>query len=131
MEVTPLLQEDAFRRRELLPDPDQILPLERHVAVAGEAVGQAVVRRLVAFEPQRRSGEIDGRRERQEESQNRDGQRSPGTAKQLGDATRWRERNHATRGARGLASLRRWYTDWRRHWEGLVIILLKRSQIIP
>ena len=59
VDIAAALEEDAVRAGELLPDPNQILALEREVPVAREAVGQAVVGRLVSLEPLRGSRKID------------------------------------------------------------------------
>ena len=56
----PALQEDPFRAGKLLPDADQVLALEGEVEIARQAVRQAVVGRLVAFEPAGALRKIDG-----------------------------------------------------------------------
>ena len=59
VDIAAALEEDAVGPGELLPDPDQILTLEREVAVAHDAVGEAVVGRLVSLERLRGSRKID------------------------------------------------------------------------
>ena len=70
-ELAAALQKDPFRRREFFPDPNEVLPFERHVPVAGEAVGQAVIGRLVSLETKGRPRKVDGNRQRQEEGEPR------------------------------------------------------------
>ena len=82
VELTAALEEDPLRRREFFPDPNEVLPFERHVAVAGEAVGQAVIGRLVSLEAKGRPRKVDGNRNRQEEGEHRQNHGASGTPDQ-------------------------------------------------
>ena len=64
-------EEDAFRPGKLFPHPQQIAALEREVPVFRQAVGEAVVGRLVTLESVGCAREIDGNGEAQEHDRDR------------------------------------------------------------
>src|SRR5262249_6891785 len=76
------LQEDSFgTATEFLPDACEILALEREIEVGGDALREAVVGRLVAFEALRLTRQIECRGERQEDDPSGAGRDRAGAAR--------------------------------------------------